>query len=71
MKLASTFKPEFATVLKAAGYLSLYNQTYRYSMEATEDFNPTPGELKQAYKLAMELYRNVINSMSHEITKKS
>ncbi|NJM69291.1 MAG: hypothetical protein HC862_03135 [Scytonema sp. RU_4_4] len=71
VRLASTFKPEFASVLKEAGYLSQYNQTYRYPMEATEDFNPTPGELKKAYKLAMEVYKNVIDSMPNEMTGKS
>jgi HEPN domain-containing protein len=68
---ACKFKPEFATLLKEAGYLSQYNQTYRYPMETTEDFIPTPGELKKAYKLAMEVYRNVIDSMPNEITGKS
>ncbi|AUS99285.1 hypothetical protein CLI64_02125 [Nostoc sp. CENA543] len=71
VKLASQFKPEFTTLLKEAGYLSQYNQTYRYPMEAMEDFIPTPGELKKAYKLAMEVYQNVINSMPSEITGKS
>ncbi len=68
VRLASQFKPEFATLLKEAGYLSQYNQTYRYPMEATEDFIPTAGELKKAYKLATEVYRNVIDSMPNEIT---
>lgn len=36
-----------------------------------EDFLPTPGELKKAYKLAMEVYQNVIDSMPNEITGKS
>lgn len=40
-------------------------------MEATEDFIPTAGELKKAYKLATEVYRNVIDSMSDEITGNS
>jgi len=71
VKLASAFKPEFVTVLKEAGYLSQYNQTYRYPMEATEDFNPTPGELKKAYKLASEVYKNVVDSMPTEVTGKS
>jgi HEPN domain-containing protein len=71
VKLASVFKPELATVLKEAGYLSQYNQTYRYPMEATEDFNPTPGELKKAYSLASEVYKNVIDSMPTEVTGKS
>lgn len=71
VRLASTFKPEFLTVLKEAGYLSQYNQTYRYPMETTEDFNPSPGELKKAYKLASDVYKNVINSMPTSITVKS
>jgi HEPN domain-containing protein len=68
VRLASTFKPEFAAVLKEAGYLSQYNQTYRYPMESTEDFNPTPGELKKAYKLATDVYKNVIDSLPADIT---
>lgn len=40
-------------------------------MEVTEDFNPSPGELKKAYKLASEVYNSVINSMPEEITGKS
>lgn len=40
-------------------------------MEATEDFNPSPGELKKAYKLASEVYENIIDSMPEEITRKS
>jgi HEPN domain-containing protein len=71
VKIASTFKPEFATLLKEAGYLSQYNQIYRYPMEVTEDFNPSPGELKKAYKLASEVYNSVINSMPEEIIGKS
>lgn len=71
VKLASTFKPELAILLKEAGYLSQYNQIYRYPMEATEDFNPSPGELKKAYKLASEVYKSVIDSMPEEITGKS
>jgi HEPN domain-containing protein len=71
VKLAAAFKPEFATVLKEAGYLSQYNQTYRYPMESTEDFNPTPGELNKAYRLASEVYKNVIDSMPASVTGKS
>ncbi|KYC41122.1 hypothetical protein WA1_22800 [Scytonema hofmannii PCC 7110] len=67
VKLASAFQPEFTTVLKEAGYLSQYNQTYRYPIEATEDFNPSPGELKKAFRLASEVYKNVMNSMPDEI----
>ncbi|GJD22168.1 hypothetical protein RIVM261_071240 [Rivularia sp. IAM M-261] len=47
VKIASTFKPEFATLLKEAGYLSQYNQIYRYPMEVTEDFN----RLKKSRKI--------------------
>jgi len=71
VRLACQFKPEFATVLKEAGYLSQYNQTYRYPMESTEDFNPTSGELRKAYKLATEVYRSVVDSMPTEITGNS
>lgn len=40
VKEASAFEPEFVTLLKEAGYLSQYNQAYRYPMESTEDFDP-------------------------------
>lgn len=40
-------------------------------MEATEDFNPSPGELKKADKLASDVYKSVIDSMPEEITGKS
>lgn len=71
VRLASTFKPEFLSVLKEAGYLSQYNQIYRYPMEATEDFNPSVGELKKAYKLASDVYKNVIDSMPASLSGKS
>ncbi|PSB46871.1 hypothetical protein C7B80_11930 [Cyanosarcina cf. burmensis CCALA 770] len=64
---ASAFQPEFTTSLTAAGYLSQYNQTYRYPTEATEDFNPSPGELKKAFRLAKQVYDTVIASMPGEI----
>ncbi|GAA6620584.1 HEPN domain-containing protein [Scytonema sp. NUACC26] len=67
VKLASAFQPEFTTILKEAGYLSQYNQTYRYPIEATEDFNPSPGELKKAFHLASEVYKNVMDLMPDEI----
>lgn len=65
---ASTFTPEFATSLKEAGYLSQYNQTYRYPREATDDFNPSPGELKKAYRIARAVYTSVLQAMPQEIT---
>ncbi len=71
VKLASAFKPEFMTVLKEAGYLSQYNQTYRYPQEATEDFNPSAGELKKAFRLASEVVKNVLDSMPEEIVGQS
>jgi len=64
---ASAFQPEFTTSLTEAGYLSQYNQTYRYPREATEDFNPSPGELKKAFRLAKQVYDTVIASMPGEI----
>lgn len=71
VKLASTVKPELATALKEAAYLSQYNLTYRYPSEVTDDFNPSPGELKKAYRLASEVYQNVIDAMPAEITGQS
>lgn len=65
---ASIFQPEFKTRLKEAGILSQYNQTYRYPGNPTEDFNPTPGELKKAFRIAREVYTSVIEAMPPEIT---
>lgn len=45
VKLASNVKPDLATVLKEAGYLSQYNLTYRYPSEASDDFNPSKNNL--------------------------
>lgn len=50
VKLASNVKPDLATVLKEAGYLSQFNLMYRYPIEASDDFNPSPGELNKAYR---------------------
>ena len=66
-KAASAFRPEFTSALKEAGYLSQYNQTYRYPREATDDFNPTLGELKKAYRIAQAVYMNVLQAMPPEI----
>ena len=67
VKQASAFKSELALTLKDAGYLSQYNQTYRYPREATDDFNPTPGELNKALRVAKEVYRNIIVAMPSEV----
>lgn len=64
---ASDFRPELTTALKEAGYLSQYNQTYRYPREATDDFNPSPGELKKAFRIAQSVYTNVLQAMPPEI----
>jgi HEPN domain-containing protein len=56
VKAASAFRPELTSALKEAGYLSQYNQTYRYPREATDDFNPSPGELKKAFRIAQAVY---------------
>lgn len=50
---ASAFKPELKTELKEAGFLTQYNQTYRYPGNPTEDFNPSPGELNKAFRIAL------------------
>lgn len=56
------------TVLQEAGYLSQYNQIYRYPREATDDFNPSPGKLKKAYRIARAVYVNIIQAIPPEIT---
>ena len=68
VKEASAFEPEFVTLLKEAGYLSQYNQAYRYPMESTEDFEPSTGELKKAFRIAKQVYTSVVNAMPPEIT---
>jgi len=65
---ASTIKPEFKTELKQAGILSQYNQAYRYPGNPTEDFNPSPGELNRAYRIARAVYTNVLQAMPPEIS---
>ncbi len=67
VKEASAFKPELMTVLKEAGYLSQYNQTYRYPKESTEDFSPSSGELNKALRLARDVYNSVLAAMPKEI----
>lgn len=67
VKEASAFNPELAKVLKEAGYLSQYNQTYRYPKESTEDFNPSSGELNKALRLAKDVYNSVLAAMPKEI----
>lgn len=67
VKEASAFRPEFTADLKEAGYLSQYNQTYRYPREATDDFNPSPGELKKAFRIAKAVYTSVLQAMPPEI----
>lgn len=64
---AAGIKPELKLELKEAGYLSQYNQTYRYPREATDDFNPTPGELNKAFSLAKQVYDSVLETMPEEI----
>lgn len=67
VQAAARIRPEFRTELKEAAYLSQYNQTYRYPREATDDFNPTPGELNKAFKLAQQVYEKVLQVMPEEI----
>ncbi len=64
---ASAFKPEFKMKLKEASSLSQYNQTYRYPGDPTEDFNPSPGELSKALRLAKDVYNSVLAAMPREI----
>jgi HEPN domain-containing protein len=71
VKEAAAFRAELATILKEAGYLSQYNQTYRYPREAVDDFNPSPGELNKAYRIAVNVYRNILAVMPAEITSQS
>lgn len=67
VQMAAEIKPEFRTELKEAGYLSQYNQTYRYPREATDDFNPTSGELNKAFQLAQQVYQSVLQAMPEEV----
>lgn len=65
---ASAIKPEFRVELQEAGILSQYNQTYRYPSDPTEDFNPSPGELKRAFRIAKAVYTSVLEAMPSEVT---
>ena len=65
---ASAFKPELKTELKEAGFLTQYNQTYRYPGNPIEDFNPSPGELNKAFRIAKAVYTSVLKAMPPEIT---
>lgn len=64
---AALIKPEFKTQLSTAGFLSQYNQAYRYPSNPTEDFNPSPGEVNKAFKLALQVYESVLQAMPTEI----
>jgi hypothetical protein len=52
---------------KAKQVLVQNNQLYRYPEEATEGFNPTPGELSKAFYLAKAVYDKVCEAMPAEI----
>lgn len=64
---ASVFNPELKIELFAAGLLTQYNQAYRYPGNPTEDFNPSAGELKRAYRIALDVYKKVLDTMPKEI----
>jgi len=64
---ASAFRPKFKIELQEAGFLSQYNQTYRYPGDPSEDFNPGAGELNKAFRLAKKVYKNVWDAMPPEI----
>ncbi len=69
VQAASEIRPEFVTELKEAGWLSQYNQTYRYPGDPTDDFNPSPGELNKAFQIAKNVYTKVLEVMPLEITR--
>jgi hypothetical protein len=70
LKQVATIKPELPQALKEATKLSQYNQLYRYPEEATEDFNPTPGELSKAFYVAKAVYEKICEVMPPEIVGK-
>lgn len=70
LKEVGTIKPELPQELKEATRLSQYNQLYRYPEEATEDFNPTPGELSKAFYAAKAVYDKICEVMPDEIVTK-
>jgi HEPN domain-containing protein len=67
---ASRIKPELRDRLREAAALTQYNQTYRYPINPTEDFNPTPGELRKAFHLAKAVYDKICELMPAEIVIK-
>jgi|GEM_PF-439659 len=64
----SVFHPELRARLDEARYLSEYNQTYRYPNDPSEDLVPTPGELKKAFSVAINIYRDVTGILPQEVT---
>lgn len=63
-------KPQLSTELKEADCLSEYNQTYRYPVDPTDDFTPTPGELSKAFYAAKAVYDKICEVMPAEIVAK-
>ncbi len=63
----SVFHPELSARLDEARYLSEYNQTYRYPNDPSEDLIPTPGELKKAFSVAINIYRDVTTILPQEV----
>lgn len=67
LREVGSIRPELSVELKEADCLSEYNQTYRYPVDPTEDLNPTPGELKKSFHLALQVYNKVGEAMRSEI----
>ncbi len=70
LREVGSIRPELPRELKEATKLTQYNQLYRYPEEATEDFNPTPGEVSKAFYTAKAVYEKICEAMPHEILPK-
>lgn len=64
---ASAFRPELLARLREAASLSEYNQTFRYPSSTTSDSIPTPGELRKAFRIARDIYNDIVAGMPKEI----
>lgn len=65
----SAYRPQLRSRLEEARFLSKYNIEYRYPVDSSEDLNPTPGELRKAFRFAKAICDDVMAGMPSEITE--
>lgn len=64
----SAYLPQLCSRLEEARLLSKYNIEYRYPVDSTEDLNPTPGELRKAYRFAKAIVDDVMAGIPAEMS---